>query len=82
MTEKKARDFIPKVEKILGEGYTVEEASMSGNLKASKGSVLMFRIFYSMYAGKFVVRLDGKEHKKIGEKVASELGMDLIDPFN
>lgn len=79
MSEKKAGDFIPKVEKILGDGYTVEEASMTGNLRACKGSVLMFRIFYSMYAGAFVVRLDSIKHKKIAEKVAQELKLELVE---
>lgn len=80
MNEKKAKDFIPRVEKILGDGYVVEEAFLTGVLKASKGSVLMFRIFYSINAGsKFIVRLENKNHKKIALKVSQELELELIE---
>lgn len=80
MDEKKAKDFIPRVEKILGKRYTVEEASLTGVLKASKGSVLMFRIFYSITAGgKFIVRLENKNYKKTALKVANEIKLELVE---
>jgi len=78
--EKKAKDFIPKVEKILGDKYIVEEASLTGALKASKGSVLMFRIFYSITAGGvFIVRLENAKYKKIASKVAKEIKLELVE---
>jgi len=78
--EKKAKDFIPKVEKILGDKYIVEETMYTGALKASKGSVLMFRIFYSINAGGvFVVRLKNVKYKKIASEVAKELKLELVE---
>ncbi len=80
MDEKKAKDFIPRVEKILGDGYVVEETFFTGVLKVSKGSVPMFRIFCSITAGGvFIVRLENAKYKKIALKVSRELGLELVE---
>lgn len=80
MDEKKAEDFIPRVQEILGKGYTVEKANLTGSLKAIKNDKVIFRIFQSMTRehNAFVVRLDERNYRGTAEKVSKELGLELV----
>lgn len=75
----KAADYVPEVEKIVGDKFTVEVADLSGSVKVLKKDHLIFRIFHSMYAGQYVVRLDDRNHATLAKKVAEELGIGFVD---
>ena len=75
----KAEDFVTQVKKIVGDKFDVEVAELSGSLKVKKNDKIIFRIFKSMVAGDFIVRLDSKDHNVLAKKVADELGIGFVD---
>lgn len=79
MNEKKAEDFIPKVQEIVGDKFEVNKAFATGTLQVLKNNVVLFRIYQSMYRdGKpFILKVDVKDYKKIALKVAKELELEV-----
>lgn len=79
MDKRKAESFIPEVKKILGNGYDVSLAVVSGSVLVKKGKPVVFRIFYSINETGFIVRLDAKSSRDIAKKVADDLKIKFVE---
>lgn len=80
MSNEKTEDIIPRIQEFVGEDYTVEESSSTGDIQVRNRGVVVSRIYQSVVRdGKpYIVKLDVKEHKEILEKVAKGLGLELV----
>lgn len=75
-----AEDIIPKIQDIVGKKYNVEESNMTGDIQVRSKGVVIFRIYQSTFrrGNPHILKLDVKKHKKISEKVAEGLEMELV----
>ncbi len=80
MNEKKDEDSISRIQESVGEDYMVEESNSTRDIQVRSRNVVIFRIYKSLVRdGKpYILKLDVKEHKEISEKVAEELGLELV----
>ena len=75
-----AEDIIPKIQEIVGKKYNVEESNSTGDIQVRSRGVVIFRIYQSIFrrGNPHIVKLDVREHKKISEKVAEGLELELV----
>lgn len=80
MDERKAEDFIPKVQEIVGEKFEVKKASLTGTLQVLKDGTVLFRIYQSMSrdGSPFILKVDVENYRKIAVKVGDELKLELV----
>lgn len=73
-------EFIPRIQEIVGTKYSVDESRTTGDIQVRSGTVVVFRVYQSMVrsGNPHIVKLDMKEHKKISEKVAEGLELELV----